>query len=891
MNETADTSDQPQAIEEAQLLSELDAILTPPDVTATGRETNPAASTPEKKMSQQALPVAYSAFITPDHQQAKQLPSLVDVASAQQVTPSQQQIPALADETTPHSQLSMSMVSSTSPGAQSLVPGLLPIQSDESSPSIYHDAVQSGSPSLPQETGHHKHVTDDGGGTTAIQSPTSFQADTTTTQTAPRIIVPIIPDDPDDEIIFDASPQSQSSPTSFATAAELDSSKIKSSYDTTDTPGTRPVKSYSADSNDKAKPPSQKKINRRYCVAFATVACLAIIAVAIWAIVNSVLSNDDPDAGMSMQPSTQPSVSSAPTAGVLPQPSRPPTVSTIAPTIAPQGFPATSSPSVSPSTGPTALDSLAPTPLGAISFNVPYDIFIPNGTIDNVPHHEYIPALIESMDLLTYEIVLNIDENGEFIGDGSMAEFASAFAFGTSTGDNGNRERRKLATAVLLPTQVSNVEDIDCPGATVTDLCQRLDALITLSDADDTWRQFRATTQLAIQIGLLQFQMERVDPNSPVEVIDALWTPPPQVPETPAQPSSCTLLDPCSPDVSPTPESSQFPSDLPSMRPSSQPSIPSAVSKTSSPTIFSNTITPSQPPISSESVTPSTPFDLLDLLVRNSFDDGLALSDQTSPQYRAYIWLQWNEFQSEYPEWRILQRYALATLYFSSNGGAWLVNDMWLTNQSECEWYSKAGSGGACNSNNEMVNLELDGNNLDGTIPPELGLLSELERLTLRGGPEKNLSGTVPSELGFLTNLQVFFVRENGLGGLVPSQIGRWARLEQLDLSRNKVSQTCLSSVRGLFWAESSVKCWLLTHQPLLFILFRMISCNSLWVHYPHPWGILQLFNSWKSALTSSQEFFQPHSAVWRTSHNSFLRTTRCSHQYRRSLVASRNCR
>ena len=52
-----------------------------------------------------------------------------------------------------------------------------------------------------------------------------------------------------------------------------------------------------------------------------------------------------------------------------------------------------------------------------------------------------------------------------------------------------------------------------------------------------------------------------------------------------------------------------------------------------------------------------------------------------------------------------------------------------------------------------------DGNNLEGTIPEELGALASLTQLNLSGN---KLSGTIPSTLYALTNLE--FVKLEGSG-------------------------------------------------------------------------------------------------------------------------------
>lgn len=84
----------------------------------------------------------------------------------------------------------------------------------------------------------------------------------------------------------------------------------------------------------------------------------------------------------------------------------------------------------------------------------------------------------------------------------------------------------------------------------------------------------------------------------------------------------------------------------------------------------------------------------------------------------------------EYSRKKKLQRYSLATFYYATNGDQWLKNDFWLSDRTECHWYGKTGSRRLCNKEQELVNLELDTNNINGSLPPEIGLLSSsLERI------------------------------------------------------------------------------------------------------------------------------------------------------------------
>jgi hypothetical protein len=76
-------------------------------------------------------------------------------------------------------------------------------------------------------------------------------------------------------------------------------------------------------------------------------------------------------------------------------------------------------------------------------------------------------------------------------------------------------------------------------------------------------------------------------------------------------------------------------------------------------------------------------------------------------------------------------------------------------------------------------------NNLHGTIPSEIGLLSELAVWGMeRGG----LTGTIPSEIGNLMNLIFLDLDYNDLTGSLPTELYSLSRLTQLDLNDNRLS-------------------------------------------------------------------------------------------------------
>lgn len=245
------------------------------------------------------------------------------------------------------------------------------------------------------------------------------------------------------------------------------------------------------------------------------------------------------------------------------------------------------------------------------------------------------------------------------------------------------------------------------------------------------------------------------------------------------------------PTIRPTPE----PTPKPSFKPTERPTKLQTIKPTLSPVMEpggepSPTDGPPGSPGGGSPNPGSGNTDLLELLISNSLDEGEAVTTTGTPQNDAYEWLATNAFLSIYSDKQILTRYALATFFYATNGPTtWdsvIRDDGWLTDAPECEWGSTANN--QC-TKGEYTSLTLDFVGVSGTIPDELGLLTGLERFSVRGIDQRAnvVSGTIPDIFGTLTNMQTIRLNDNDFTGLIPVSFGEMENCVVLILSGNSL--------------------------------------------------------------------------------------------------------
>lgn len=169
-----------------------------------------------------------------------------------------------------------------------------------------------------------------------------------------------------------------------------------------------------------------------------------------------------------------------------------------------------------------------------------------------------------------------------------------------------------------------------------------------------------------------------------------------------------------------------------------------------------------------------------------------------SPQSIALRWMQeQDQFIKPFDQKSaIIQRYVAVVFYFSLGGPYWYHNVTFLNGTiHECDWnewdvlndpvikeahFSK---GFHCRNNETLSDLIFYQMNLTGSIPTEIGLLSDV--ISINTGYNFKIRGAIPSEIGLLKDLESLFLYDNDLSGTIPNEIQNAASLGVISIFGN----------------------------------------------------------------------------------------------------------
>ena len=118
--------------------------------------------------------------------------------------------------------------------------------------------------------------------------------------------------------------------------------------------------------------------------------------------------------------------------------------------------------------------------------------------------------------------------------------------------------------------------------------------------------------------------------------------------------------------------------------------------------------TPAPTPASqAPSSAPTTASEGLSNLLESRLKTGGPLFVSDSPQSQAFDWLLSSPVLSGYSQLQRVQRYVLATVYYSTSGENWLNRQGWMSETNECSWFTSETHRPICNIAGELNEIAL----------------------------------------------------------------------------------------------------------------------------------------------------------------------------------------
>merc|ERR1711971_851435 len=158
------------------------------------------------------------------------------------------------------------------------------------------------------------------------------------------------------------------------------------------------------------------------------------------------------------------------------------------------------------------------------------------------------------------------------------------------------------------------------------------------------------------------------------------------------------------------------------------------------------------------------------------------LQKSSSPQAMAKDWIITKDKLFLCPDDKsLIQRYALAALYYSTDGDTWSDNRDFLSAEDECKW-----RGVSCNTlTGELNGIDLAGNELGGEIPAEIIAFSSMKALQLGNN---NIVGKIPIGIYNITSLVDLDLSGNRLGGRLEKEVVQLDALRSFKINDNRMA-------------------------------------------------------------------------------------------------------
>ena len=161
-------------------------------------------------------------------------------------------------------------------------------------------------------------------------------------------------------------------------------------------------------------------------------------------------------------------------------------------------------------------------------------------------------------------------------------------------------------------------------------------------------------------------------------------------------------------------------------------------------------------------------------------------------------WSRTSLLETASERFRVLQRYALSTLFLgpTNDQTSWGNTSGWLVEENECLWRgincTAVDFGDGAGPQMAVTSVNLQQQNFSGTLSSDLGLLSSMQNFEIY---DNEFVGTIPTSLDRWTNLTTFYVYRNEFTGTIPFTFGQWSKLQQLSVTFNQLTGTLPSSI------------------------------------------------------------------------------------------------
>jgi hypothetical protein len=218
------------------------------------------------------------------------------------------------------------------------------------------------------------------------------------------------------------------------------------------------------------------------------------------------------------------------------------------------------------------------------------------------------------------------------------------------------------------------------------------------------------------------------------------------------------------------------------------------------------TVTKTQPSSSAPTMAPTlspAPTEIIELLAFVSFDGGASLNNASSPQSAAARWLADDKKKKMNERFRGTLLQPSTTVPMVITGTTSRIGQPMATNA--MVGGANLTRKGAKQRDSHaipmvLLRFSIEDNNLHGTLPEEIALLSSsMFELSLK---DNEIGGKLPSTLGKMTRLKTLDLEKNNFSSTILTEFGNMMTLENLRLASNSLSGDVPSELGQMTFLE-----------------------------------------------------------------------------------------